>query len=327
MVPHPSSAIPMGTFIGRGRHLRGSAVKKNTCEDREWYSGKGRAACSRTPGRPRVARFGGLFWRPVLVAWFGGMFWRPFLVACFGGSFGVRCGQDVPVLATCTVFCLPGRHSNCRHQTLCEEGGTPCPTKIAVRVGFSIGGKSVTELAHNLDFVGKVFDLKRGTLENRSGMLRGLVRLWLLLVLGLLNRKGMERLLGRLEWALGPSVGLNPLLGGAYFWKHTGGRRVLRALLRRRLTAICFAFVPHKYPIRARVQAEPPSCWGEHVLFVDAAFVGEVSKASPAGAEIRCKNWPGLISSPMVTWWPVLAAFFGGLFWRLVLAACFGGLF
>ena len=28
MVPHPSSAIPIDTFIGRGRHLRGSPVKK-----------------------------------------------------------------------------------------------------------------------------------------------------------------------------------------------------------------------------------------------------------------------------------------------------------
>ena len=120
--------------------LKGLSGKKNTCEEREWYSGKGRAACSRTPGRPRAACFGGLSWRPVLVGCFGDLFWRPFLVACFGGSI-------------------------------------------------------------------------------------------------------------------------------------------------------------------------------------------EVSKASPAGAEIRGKNWPGLISSPMVTWWPVLAAFFGGLFWRPVLAACFGSLF
>ena len=141
MVPHPSSAIPIGTFIGRGRHLRGSPViKKNTCEEREWYSGKGRAACSRTPGRPRAACFGGLFWRPVLPAWFGGLFWRPFLAAFFGASI-------------------------------------------------------------------------------------------------------------------------------------------------------------------------------------------EISKASPAGAEKRYKNWSGLISSPMVTWWLVLAAFFGGLIGRPVLAARLGGLF
>ena len=69
------------------------------------------------------------------------------------------------------------------------------------RVGFVISKKFVTEPSRHLDFVGKVFDLKSGTLENRPGMLRGLVRLWLPLVLGLLNRKVMERLLGRLQWA------------------------------------------------------------------------------------------------------------------------------
>ena len=88
-------------------------------------------------------------------------------------------------------------------------------------------------------------------------MLRGLVRLWLLLVLGLLNRKGMERLLARLEWALRPSAGLSPFLAGAYCWKHAGGGRVPRALLRPLLTAICFAFVPQKYPVKARRSPRP----------------------------------------------------------------------
>ena len=83
------------------------------------------------------------------------------------------------------------------------------------RVGFVISPKSVTKPSCNLDFVGKVFDLRSGIVENRPGMLRGLVRLWLLLVLGLQNRKGLERLLGRLEWALRPSAGLGPFLAGA----------------------------------------------------------------------------------------------------------------
>ena len=43
------------------------------------------------------------------------------------------------------------------------------------RVGFVISQKSVTEPARDLDFVGKVFDLKRGALQNRPGMLRCLV--------------------------------------------------------------------------------------------------------------------------------------------------------
>ena len=82
-------------------------------------------------------------------------------------------------------------------------------------------------------------------------MLRGLVRLWLVLVLGLLNRKGMERLLGRLEWALRPLAGLSPGLAGACCWKHAGGSRVPRALLRPLLTAMCFAFVQRRYKVKA----------------------------------------------------------------------------
>ena len=142
------------------------------------------------------------------------------------------------------------------------------------RVGFAISQKFVTEPSRHLDFVGKVFDLQSGTLENRPRMLIGLVRLWLLLVLGLLNRKGMERLLGQLEWALRLSAGLSPFLAGAYCWKHAGLSRVPRALLCPLLAAICFAFVPQRYRVKARVQAEPLTCWGAYVLFADAAPVG-----------------------------------------------------
>ena len=70
------------------------------------------------------------------------------------------------------------------------------------------------------------------------------MRLWFLLILGSLNRKGMERLMGRLEWALRPAAGLSPFLAGAYYRKHAGGDRVSRALWRPLLTAICFAFLP-----------------------------------------------------------------------------------
>ena len=140
-------------------------------------------------------------------------------------------------------------------------------------VGFVICPKSVMEPSRNLDFVGKVFDLRSDTLEHRPGMLRGLVRLWLLLVLGLLTRKGMERLPGRLEWVLRPSAGLSPFVAGAHCWKHGGGSRVPRALMRPLLTTICFAFVPRQYVAKARVQAEPQTCWCGYILFADAAPV------------------------------------------------------
>ena len=73
------------------------------------------------------------------------------------------------------------------------------------------------------------------------------MKLWFLMVSGSLNRKGMERLLGRLEWAFCPAAGLSPFLAGAYCWKHAGGDQVPRELWRLILTAICFAFVPQRY--------------------------------------------------------------------------------
>ena len=93
----------------------------------------------------------------------------------------------------------------------------------AKHVGFIISPKSVTEPSRSLDFVGRVFVLSSGTVENHPGMLRGLVSLWLLLVLGLLDRKGMERLLGRLEWALRPSAGLS-LYGRGVLLEARGGQ-------------------------------------------------------------------------------------------------------
>ena len=177
------------------------------------------------------------------------------------------------------------------------------------RVGFVISPKPVTEPSRNLDFVGKVFDLSSGTLENRPGMLMGLVRLWLLLVLGLLNRKGMERMLGRLEWALRPSARLSPFLAGAYCWKHARCGRVPRALLRPLLTAICFAFVPQRYAVKARVQAEPPICWGDYVLFIDAAPVGpdafSVGLYLPSGGVHipQCPQWVSTLQAAELRGW------------------------
>ena len=177
------------------------------------------------------------------------------------------------------------------------------------RVGFVISPKSVTEPSRDVDLVGKVFDLRSGTLENRPGMLRGLVRLWLLSLLGLLNRKGMERLLGRLEWALRPSAGLSPLLAVAYYWKHARGSRIPRALMRPLLTTICFAFVPQRYMVKARVQVEPPICWSGHVLFADAAPLGTdtffVGLYLPSGGMrvFQCPRWVSTLQAAELWGW------------------------
>ena len=172
-------------------------------------------------------------------------------------------------------------------------------------VGFVISPKSETEPARSLDFVGKTFDLSSGTPESRQGMLRGLVRLWLLLVLGLLNRKGMERLPGWLEWALRPTAGLSPFLARAY----ARGSRVPRALLRALLTAICFAFVPQRYTVKPRVQTQPPTCWSEYVLFANAAPLGlasfSVGLYFPMGGMrmFPCPRWVNTLQAAELWGW------------------------
>ena len=61
-------------------------------------------------------------------------------------------------------------------------------------------------------------------------MIIALVKGWLRIVLGCMTRKGMERSLGRLEWALGPQGGTASFLSGAYRWKLIDGNRVPVAL-------------------------------------------------------------------------------------------------
>ena len=70
------------------------------------------------------------------------------------------------------------------------------------RARFVVSPKSSLEPTRVLEFVGKIFDTKRRRMENRKGMVTALLRSWLKLRLGLMRRKGLERILGRLEWAL-----------------------------------------------------------------------------------------------------------------------------
>ena len=106
------------------------------------------------------------------------------------------------------------------------------------------------------------------------------------------------------------AVGRSPFLAGAYCWKHAGGSKVPRALLRPLLTAICFAFVPQRYAVKARVvQAEPPSCWSSYVLFADAAPVGpdtfSVGLYLPSGGVrmFRCPRYVSTLQAAELWGW------------------------
>ena len=113
------------------------------------------------------------------------------------------------------------------------------------RARFVVSPKSSLEPTMVLDFVGKIFDIKRRRMENRISMVTALLRGWLRLRLGLMRRKGFERFLGRLEWALRPQGGTAPFLAGAYRWKLSAEQRVPLSLVRPLLTAgvRCFAAV------------------------------------------------------------------------------------
>ena len=75
----------------------------------------------------------------------------------------IQRGTYFHMVAAVAVFRVPGQYLDCGHQDVCQEGRP------------------------KTDFVGKIFDVESGTLENRQGMLRGLMKLWFLLVLGSLN--------------------------------------------------------------------------------------------------------------------------------------------
>ena len=115
------------------------------------------------------------------------------------------------------------------------------------RARFVVSPKSSLDLTRVLDFVGKIFDTKRRRMENRKGMVIALLRSWLRLRLRLVRRKGFEKFLGRLEWALRPQGGTAPFLAGAYRCKLSREQKVPPSLVRPLLTAVVFAVSPQCY--------------------------------------------------------------------------------
>ena len=98
------------------------------------------------------------------------------------------------------------------------------------RARFVVSPKSSLDPTRVLEFVGKIFDTKRRHMEDRKGMVTALLRSWLRLRLGLVRRKGFERFLGRLEWALRPQGGPAPFIGWGmpeWHWLSYGSRTAL----------------------------------------------------------------------------------------------------
>ena len=139
------------------------------------------------------------------------------------------------------------------------------------RARFVVSPKSSLEPTRVLDFVGKIFETKRRRMENRKGMVTALLRSWLRLRLGLVRRRGFERFLWRLEWALRPQGGTAPFLAGAHRWKLSGQQRVPLSLVRPLLTAVVFAVLPQCYAGQPYVWRGPPCLVQDFIIFADAA--------------------------------------------------------
>ena len=86
-----------------------------------------------------------------------------------------------------------------------------------------------------------------------------------------MRRKGFERFLGRLEWALRPQGGTAPFLAGAYRWKLSGEQKVPLSLMRPLLTAVVFAVLPQCYAGYPYVWRGPPCSVHDFIIFADAA--------------------------------------------------------
>ena len=82
MIPHPSNAVQIGTFIGRGQHLRGSPVKNKSVKNNngDAHCTLGRACGGRRDVKGYVAK--DLSNKGMMVGW---AHWEMHLVGCSMG--------------------------------------------------------------------------------------------------------------------------------------------------------------------------------------------------------------------------------------------------
>ena len=102
-------------------------------------------------------------------------------------------------------------------------------------------------------------------------MLRGLVRVWLFFDVGFAKSECHGEAVGAVAVGLKAISGTESVFGRSVLLEADRGSRVPRALLRPLLSAVYFAFLPQRYMVKARVQAKPPTCCTDYVLFADAA--------------------------------------------------------
>ena len=88
-------------------------------------------------------------------------------------------------------------------------------SRVLGKARFLIGPKIVIEPVRTLDFIGKQFAAAAMTVENKPGVIGGVVALWLSgIVQNRLSSRMAATLLGKLEWAMRPNAGLAPFVAG-----------------------------------------------------------------------------------------------------------------
>ena len=143
------------------------------------------------------------------------------------------------------------------------------PSRVLGKAGFLISPKSVIEPVRTLDFIGKQFSAAAMTVENKPGILGGVMALWLLgIVQNRLSARMAARLLGKLEWAVRPNAGLAPFVAGGHCWKLSDFCDFRKGMRRALMTAIAFALTPQCFaPWPWLPQIPAAQC----VFFIDAA--------------------------------------------------------
>ena len=145
-------------------------------------------------------------------------------------------------------------------------------TSLMVRslssAGWILSQKSSTTPSPTIQWMGKDLDGSRCTISNSGSYAASMVVQWLLLATSGCSATRLRRLLGKLNWAVRPTLGAHPFLSGAYLWLHRGPRfshytpaRVLRGLAE--------ALALSLYPWAAHPPAPPGPLW-----FTDASFDG-----------------------------------------------------
>ena len=142
-------------------------------------------------------------------------------------------------------------------------------SRVLGRAGFLISPKSVIEPVRTLDFIGQQFSAATMTVENKPGVIGGVVALWLLgIVQNRLSARLAARLLGKLEWAVRPNAGLAPFVAGGHCWKLNDFCDFRKGVRRALMTAVAFALTPQCFAPWPWLPQLPTA---ECVFFTDAA--------------------------------------------------------